>query len=347
MNAIKIYFKRTTIILICCTVLMAAHPPKPTPTENFEYFWKTFDTHYGLFGVKHVNWVDVYNQFKPRVHDSMTDEALYALLSEMITLLNDNHLNLYPTNGDLPAFPGGILRYVNGKLTILKAQEDYDLDVVKKYLTNYHEATGSVRYGILPDNIGYITITSHGDSRKDIQQSMTTILGALKDTRGMIIDVRGDYGGHDAIAQLIAGYFTAEEKLYMITKKKNGPAHDDFTRPEHWTIAPKTKTPYLKPTIVLTSRFTQSAGETFTLALRELSHVKIMGDTTAGSFSDNPTTEMPNGWMFTVSIGDYRDARGKSFEGIGIAPDEFIRTTKEDLLQGKDVALEAALKKFQ
>jgi hypothetical protein len=347
MKTIKTFFQSVLIIILAGTLMMASSKPKNTPTENFEYFWKHFDTHYGLFAVKGIDWNDVYKQFKPRVHDNMNDEELYKVFSEMITLLNDNHLNLYPTNGSLPAFPGGVLRYENGKATILKVQEDYDLEVAKKYLTEIHEPTGNLRYGILPGNIGYINIASHTDSRKEVEKAMAKSMLALAGTKGIVIDVRGDFGGHDAIAQYMAGNFTAEKKLYMVTKKKNGPAHADFDHPESWYNSPQGKSQYTKPVIVLTSRFTQSAGETFTLAMRELKHVKIVGDTTAGSFSDNPTTELPNGWMFTVSIGDYRDAHGESFEGIGIAPDQFSRNTKEDLLNGKDLTLEAAFKQLQ
>jgi len=101
--------------------------------------------------------------------------------------------------------------------------------------------------------------------------------------------------------------------------------------------------PYTKPVMVLTSRFTQSAGETFALALNQFDHIKALGDTTAGSFSDNPNFEMYNGWMFSVSVGDYRAPGGVTYEGIGLAPDTYSKTTREDLLNGKDVTLEKAI----
>ncbi|MEL6256252.1 MAG: hypothetical protein AAFR87_29885 [Bacteroidota bacterium] len=30
---------------------------------------------------------------------------------------------------------------------------------------------------------------------------------------------------------------------------------------------------------------------------------------------------MPNGWVYSLSIGDWRDAEGVSFEDIGLIPD--------------------------
>lgn len=313
-----------------------------TPVNNFEHFWKTFDTHYGLFEVKQIDWQSIYNQYRPQVNDQMTDEQLYHVLTSMIVLLNDNHVNLYPTNGELPVFPGGVIRYKDGELTILKVQEDYALDVVRNYVNDLKELSPNLRYGLMENNIGYLNLTGT-DSRKDTEKNMEKALDALRNTQSLIIDVRGHYGGMDAISQFVAGRFTTESKLYMTSKKRNGPGHSDFTEVTEWYCAPTGNFQYTKSIILLTSRFTQSAGETFTLAMNELNHVTLLGDTTAGGFSDNPNFELPNGWIFSLSVGDYRAANGISYEGVGIAPDEIKVTTKSDLLAGKDPALEKAI----
>jgi carboxyl-terminal processing protease len=344
------YFTRFVMLVAPLSLMMATCEDEliglekaNTPTNNFEYFWRMFDYKYGLFEAKKIDWNAVYSKYRPQINDQMTEEELYKVLTEMIVLLNDNHVNIYPTNGSLETFPGGVLRYVNGKLTILKAQEDYDIEVAKKYLKEFHETGGAIRYGRFDDNIGYINIASHTDSRKNTEEAIERALIDLRSTKGIIIDVRGDTGGHDALAQYVAGRFTTIRKLYMTTRKRNGEKHNDFTEPLQWFVAPTGEFQYANPVIVLTSRFSQSAAETFTLAMKELEHVTIVGDTTAGSYSDNPTTELLNGWMFSISVGDYRASDGKSYEGIGTAPDVWIKNTKEDLLAGKDKTLEKAL----
>jgi carboxyl-terminal processing protease len=313
-----------------------------TPTNNFDDFWKTFDRHYGLFHAKGIDWNEVYTQFRPQVSDQMSPAELYNVLKDMIVLLNDNHINLYPTNGVLPVFPGGLLRVQNGKVSILKVQEDYSEDVIRNYVSHLTSATPSLKYGRLQNNIGYLNI-SGTDSYKSVQKNMEKILNELGETRALIIDIRHHYGGMDAVSQYIAGCFTAERKLYMSTRKRNGPKHDDFTPATEWYVSPTGAEQYTRPIILLTSRFTQSAGETFALAMRELSHVTLVGDTTAGSLSDNPNFEMGNGWIFSVSVGDYRDSFGKSYEGVGLPPEKWITTTRDDLMAGKDVALEEAI----
>ncbi len=313
MKKIKILLITLGILIIPGLFINATHPVKNSPVENFEYFWTLFDTHYGLFEAKKIDWAEIHTRFRSQVNETTTDEALYKVLTAMIVELNDNHVTLYPTTGTLPAFPGGVLRYTNGKLIIEKAQDDYDLAVIKNYVKDLKEVTGSIRYGHLSETVGYINIGSHTDSKKTVEKVMDQILKELSSTNSIVIDVRGDYGGHDAIAQYMAGNFTTVSKPYMTTRKKNGPGHGDFTKPIQWYAQPRGHYIYTKPVILLTSRFTQSAGETFTLAMKELDHVKVMGDTTAGGYSDNPTMELPNGWMVSLSIGDYRAVDGKSY----------------------------------
>lgn len=329
-------------IMASCEEELIGQERANTPVNNFEYFWKTFDTHYGLFEVKQIDWQNVYNQYRSQVNDQMTDDQLYSVLTSMIVPLNDNHVNLYPTNGELPVFPGGVIRFKDGVLTILKVQEDYSLNVVKNYVMDLKELSPNMRYGTLENNIGYLNLAGT-DSKKDTEKNLEKALNDLHQTQSLIVDVRGHYGGMDAISQYVAGRFASENKLYMTSKKRNGPAHENFTELTEWYCKPTGNYQYTKRIILLTSRFTQSAGETFTLAMNEYNHVTLLGDTTAGGFSDNPNFELPNGWIFSLSVGDYRAADGISYEGIGIAPDIIKITTKSDLLAGKDPALEKAI----
>jgi len=343
-------FIHTVTLAVVSTFLMMASceeeligPEKAnTPTNNFELFWQTFDQHYGLFEVKQIDWNATRDQYKSRINDQMSDAEFYKVISDMMIQLNDNHLNLYPTNGELPVFPGGVLSYRNRQLKILKVQEDYDLEVTKHYLTFYKQVTPNIGFGKLSQNLVYINIKGT-DGLTSVEKEMEKIMADVADAQGLIIDIRGFYGGYDPVSQYLAGCFASSKKLYMTTKKRNGPDHANFTQSFDWLAEPRTSSPYTKPIVLLTSRFTQSAGETFTLALNQFNHVKTLGDTTAGSFSDNPNFELYNGWIFSVSVGDYRTANGESYEGIGLAPNTYLVNTKTDLLAGKDKTLEKAI----
>jgi len=172
-------------------------------------------------------------------------------------------------------------------------------------------------------------------------------LAKLNDTKGIVVDIRDNPGGNDATAQYVAGRFAASRHLYMNVRKKNGPGHFDFTNVIPWHVEPTGGTRYIKPVILLTSRWTESAGETFTLAMNELENITQMGDYTSGGFSDNIARELPNGWFYFMSIGDYRAADGESYEGIGIQPEIELVNSKEDILSSTDKVLEKAIEMLQ
>ena len=72
-----------------------------------------------------------------------------------------------------------------------------------------------------------------------------------------------------------------------------------------------------------------------------------VGDTTTGAFSDAVTRQLPNGWLYSISVGDYRDAENRSFESIGLAPDILVENSAADLAAGEDKMLEAAIQALQ
>lgn len=77
--------------------------------------------------------------------------------------------------------------------------------------------------------------------------------------------------------------------------------------------------------------------------MKRLPHVKQVGLTTAGAISDKATREMPNGWQFTLSIGDYLDYQGISWESKGISPNVRIVNTEQDLQNQREPQLEKAV----
>lgn len=204
----------------------------------------------------------------------------------------------------------------------------------------------NVVYGKLTGNIGYVFFVDLGQNPGFYEKAMDDALTALADTKGLIVDVRNLGGGLDRSSQYVAGRFAQARQLFMTTRFRNGPKHTDFTAPTEWYVAPTGKHQYTKPVVLLTNRLTQSAGETFALAMNQNTTVTQLGNTTFGIFSNNPKRELPNGWIYSVSSGDFRAADGKSYEGIGVAPTIRVTNTKEDIAAGRDKVLEAALAQF-
>lgn len=325
-----------------CERILVGEETANTPVNNFEKLWSDFDTHYGLFEVKNIDWDSMYQVYSPQVSDNMTDEAFYDLVVSMLTPLNDKHITLYPAA--CPSLPRWSVDLNSEGAFVL---DNYDFEVIEEnYLQTYHELSYSLGYGTLSADIGYIRIREFPGAIKDIEKQMDQILNELESTKGIVLDMRENGGGFDPTAQYIAGRFSGNRQHYMTVKKRNGPARTDFTDPVEWYVEPTGDFRYTKPIVLLTSRATISAGETFCLAMRELDNVTHLGETTAGAFSDAIAKELHNGWLFTLSVGDYRASDGKSYEGIGLEPDVAVMNLKADVLAGKDEALEKAMEQL-
>ncbi|EMR02825.1 S41 family peptidase [Cesiribacter andamanensis] len=321
----------------CEKGLMPEPVQKNDPVRNFELLWQDFRDYYGLFAVKRINWDSVYTIYRPQVHEDMTEAQFYGVATSMLAILNDAHITLYPTNPELPRWS------VDLKDGISK-QEDYAFDVVKnRYLQN-HKQMGAISWGWLPGNIGYIHVAHFMLKIGEVDAAMNQISADFQEARGLVLDIRDTPGGQDPAGQQMAGYFASEKYVYMRSRKRSGPEPTDFTPWTDWWVQPMGGEALRNtPLVLLTTRFTGSGAETFSLAMRKLPQVVHAGDTTAGAFSDNPSRQLLNGWIFSLSVGDFRDAEGVSYEGKGIAPALVWQNNPADVRAGKDEALEKAM----
>ena len=77
--------------------------------------------------------------------------------------------------------------------------------------------------------------------------------------------------------------------------------------------------------------------------MREFPHVTIIGETSAGALADTYVHHIGDGWVFGVPQTLLRDARGRSWEGIGLVPDFWQSGSATTIAAGKDIALDLAL----
>ncbi len=338
--------KRFTIIAVLIIIIAATSCQKlllpaevhNTATANFQEMWKGYDEWYGMFEVRHINWDSLYNIYHSQVTDGMSNQQLFVVLTGLITPLNDIHAFLQPTSDGLPRYESN--RFIREE----KFQKDFSIDVVKQnYLPGLITIDDNLHYGIINDSTGYIHFGAFDMPLSFYEDKMNTIMNALQHTKKMVIDIRNHAGGDDKVSRYVAGWFASGRKLFMTVRKRNGPGHNNFTTPDNWYVEQQGNLQYTKPVILLTTRWTASAGETFTWAMKTQSHVTQIGDTTAGGFTDVISRELPNGWLYFVGVGDYRDSNGNSQEGIGIKPDIYIINSEQDIKQGKDKVLESAI----
>ncbi|MCA9534189.1 MAG: S41 family peptidase [Myxococcales bacterium] len=308
-----------------------------TPTHAFEQLWEDYRAYYGLFEVKGVDWDALHAEYAPRVNDQMSDAELYEVLVDMLTHLDDPHVTLYPAgNPELPTFS---IDLVDGVFV----EPPFDEALVEeRYLHDAATPHPQLTYGHLAGGLGYIHLRSFDGKQRDYAEALDRALRALADAPGLVVDIRDNPGGFDPLAQYVAGRFTDTRRAYMTVRKRNGAELDEFGPTRTWYVEPTGARRFTGPIALLTTYATQSAGETFALAMRVNPQVVQVGSTTGGAFSDAILRETWNGWAYTISVGDYRAPDGTSFEGVGLAPDVWVENTYDEVRAGRDAVLEAA-----
>ena len=186
-------------------------------------------------------------------------------------------------------------------------------------------ANGQVDWGRIGP-IGYINVrgmagfTASENPREDVEAIhavLSSVLTELEDCDGIILDITLNSGGYEEVQMAISSHFVDEPRLAFVKLALDA----EGAEPQSFYLFPAVGKRYLGPVSLVTSDFTVSAGEDFTLAMRELPHVTHRGARTRGAFSDMLEKRLPNGWTLTLSNEAYLDLDGRNLEGIGVEPD--------------------------
>ena len=170
------------------------------------------------------------------------------------------------------------------------------------------------------------------------------VLEYLKNTKGLILDIRQKRGGTYANVEAVVSRFIYEplERPEFIVLG------------EKWDLAPlQPKGPftYKNSVVIIINGSTFSAGELCTEIMKQLPQVTVIGDTTgggsAGGQSDPANARsdyyLPSGKMIDVGTVDLRRYDGQPWEWLGIPPDIRVIQTEQDANAGKDKQLEYAI----
>lgn len=321
---------------VSCEKLFFEPEPLTDPVSIFEQFWGTYHTDYAPFEERGVDWDEVYATFRPKVNGQTTDEELYNILKDMISGLNDSHIKF--------TAPGKQVYTPNIYYGTHLEDELFDIDLIKnQYFTEkVVEYDGGYVVTSSINDVAYIWFKGVGSGFLELH----TMLDGFSDAKGLIIDLRHNGGGDLTFLFSEIGILTDEVRFNHRSRTKNGPGRNDYDEWFEWNIYPSGKY-FDKPLVLLTDRYTVSAGERATMALKTLPNLLHMGDTTNGSISTMIGRELQNGWYFTICPQQIEFIDGKSYEGIGLIPDVLVENSMEEMSAGKDSQLDAALEYFQ
>jgi len=325
---------------------MKAHPSSKRITNQmvFQDLWNTIDQHYGLFGVKTVDWDELWDEYRERASEADTDAELFDLLAELLSHLKDKHIWLISKDRawNCRMKASCSLADVDDIRTAWKAPFSESL-VYTRYLHDKTVYSKEIVGGFLYPTVGYLRISAFRDDTQAVGEAVDLALQTLAGVKTLVVDVRDNRGGSDLGVKAVADRFADRRRLFMTTAVRSGSSRDKLGLPVEWWIEPNGPRQFLNPVALLINRDTFSAGETFTLAMRVLPHVTIVGEPTAGAFSDAIDATLPNGWQYTYSIGVWRDAQGNLWEERGLPPDVVVPLPEDSVASGCDTVLDWVL----
>jgi carboxyl-terminal processing protease len=154
--------------------------------------------------------------------------------------------------------------------------------------------------------------------------------------KALIIDLRGNPGGHGAMAIPIAS------RLVNAPLTLGSIQFRDF--PQKLVAQPEAGvTPFLGPVAILTDEGTASASEILAAGLQEAKRAVVVGDASLGAVLPSVIEQLPHGAVMQYVVADFKTPKGVLLEGRGVQPDKRVVETRAGLRSGHDPVLDAAL----
>ena len=167
-------------------------------------------------------------------------------------------------------------------------------------------------------NIALLKITAF--AKNTAEQFKTISKNFDKDKiDGIIIDLRGNTGGHLAVAQSIAEMFLYKGDIIYKLSSKDGIKEVKNTKDK--TIK--------QDVVVLVNEQTASASEILTAALRDNLNVEVVGTKTYGKGKVQKYQTLPSGNTVKYTIQNWLTPKGEEIDKNGIVPTTEVKLSEE------------------
>ena len=312
--------------------------PPPAITEDaaqaaFDQLWEAFDRKYAMFVLRPgVDWAKLREEYRPQAIASKSTLEFAEVCAEMLKPLRDLHVWLTVAGENVPVF--NRLRTANSNPSAHEA-----------ILGNLHKEGDEVQWAVTGDKIGFIAIYAWNDTK--IPTECGEALEQMRDTRGLIVDMRLNGGGGEPLAEQFASRFLEKEFVYAYSQFRNGPSHTNLTEKYERKVAPRGPWRYNRPVILLIGQKCMSSSESFVGMMTGDPDVTTMGDHTCGSSGNPEIIHLP--LEMTVSVPKWIDylPDGTTLDERGVQP-QIPFTPASGAFEGnRDDLLTAALERLR
>ena len=207
------------------------------------------------------------------------------------------------------------------------------------------DVRAGVRAWKLTSGYGYLRLTGFDFGLKS---AALAEMEKIKDTPGMVFDLRGNGGGALLLAQALAAQWlegkVAAGRTITRDGKPIGLLFGLLGQQKLEFEIDGVPNPYRAPMVILVDSDSASASELLSATLQGMGRAKVVGETTCGCLLGFlGLANIPGGGALAYSEVDFAAFGGKRIEGVGVLPDLSVAPTRSDLISGHDVQLEAAL----
>lgn len=347
--------------------------------QELDIFWQTFNQYYAFFHLEDVDWAALYSEADQVVDDSTTEEELFSVLAAMVEPLQDFHVSLeneklnenFSVNRKSDLSDIALEEFIEiFNITEPYTQEDADafveyyleqLVLVNQIIVGFFNSEDDLNtndsetmlWGVLPENIGYLLLTTMeaeelGLKSHSVKQNMLLIRSDLNqvfsdfsNVDGVIIDVRTNGGGDDFVGRMVVSHLI-ESDLHVYSKQaKLGAGRTALQR---IVTKPASNNLFTGPVAILTSASSASAAETFAMAVKARANTHLIGEDSAGGFSDILPLSLPHGLNYSLSNEFYLSTEGDEWEGVGVPVEQHQAFfTLEQRQNEQDLGLRAAI----
>ncbi|WP_449062400.1 S41 family peptidase [Planomonospora algeriensis] len=192
-----------------------------------------------------------------------------------------------------------------------------------------------VRSELLDDDVAYVRLRGFAPDSADRVFRAISRLRTGRALSGVVLDLRGNDGGHPAEAiRLVSAFVHDKATAYQCTV--------DGTCQPGWTD--DTVELLGLPLVVLTDRGCASACEHFSSAVKDLRAGRLVGTRTAGSVPGPPHPYLlSNNTVLTFPTRRHLGPDREVIDRVGVPPDHHVPLTAGDAAAGRDPALAKAL----
>ena len=327
---------------------IAMHPQPGTDNLSvFEEYAGIVTTKFALSEVKDVDLQTLADSIRPFITPELTDQEFYDYLDIIAMRMREGHTYVEGIGVEMPVvfgFPwyegypisnSGILtnKYYYGE------EANSDVQIISS-----EDSFFEITYGYLPQDqeIGYIKIPSFNITVTDSQ--LEQMMEYLEGAKGIIIEIRGNFGGFVELGARIASFFTDKEFVFATNHIKNGPGPNDFAATEMKITPSGSPHTFTKPVMLLHDRVSFSTGSIFPVMMSPLEHVTTMGQITGGGTGEIIDGYLANGWKYQLSTSNLVDHLERPTDN-GIEPDIPVVWNPEDT--ATDAIIERAILEIQ